>query len=646
MSENPPEADLYITGSDQVWNPLKIDDAYFLRFVPEHGIRASYAASMGISYIPEGSEQLFREYVEDMDYVSVRESTAKNLIEKYTYAQANVHIDPVLLLTQEHWKKIGFILCYILYRPQWLNQWLKKLHKATGMDIVAVTTDAYRNLYYNRVIRDAGPLDLLGLIRDAQFVVSSSFHGVALSIAMRKPFYAVVNPNAPSRIGDLLHSLQLNDRVIDETDKASIRDIDYTLAEKLLEELKGEAFKYLKFLLYQAEKKEGKNKEIQMKKGDITQVGNKCTACKACVNICPVNAIHFKTDEEGFAYPVIDEQKCIHCSKCVNKCHAIVKISNSKERSEAFYGWHKNQEIRRQSSSGGIFSAMSQWFLDRGGVVIGACYDPDKKGVFHMSSDNVEIGRFRRSKYVESDLGDTYTYIDAALKRDRYVLFCGTPCQCSGIRRVFGDVNKLILCDFFCHGVPSKRLFSDYIAYKEERRKESITDLAFRTKYYGWSQYGMDIKYKNYMEHTVGRCEWFFVASMLDNLFLRKSCYTCDKAMYHESDLTIGDFWGIVSYKPELNDNRGISVILSNSEKGKNLIQDIYKEVCLYPLEKGYLDYAFRVKTADKVLEKRDRIFKEYLRIGRDAFVKKYYRKRLLISKAVFNCKKHKFQQS
>ena len=207
-------------------------------------------------------------------------------------------------------------------------------------------------------------------------------------------------------------------------------------------------------------------------------------------------------------------------------------------------------------------------------------------------------------------------------------------------------MNKLILCDFFCHGVPSKRLFSDYIAYKEERRKESITDLAFRTKYYGWSQYGMDIKYKNYMEHTVGRCEWFFVASMLDNLFLRKSCYTCDKAMYHESDLTIGDFWGIVSYKPELNDNRGISVILSNSEKGKNLIQDIYKEVCLYPLEKGYLDYAFRVKTADKVLEKRDRIFKEYLRIGRDAFVKKYYRKRLLISKAVFNCKKHKFQQS
>lgn len=322
-----------------------------------------------------------------------------------------------------------------------------------------------------------------------------------------------------------------------------------------------------------------------------------------------------------------------------------VQKFNSKESCRAWYGWIKDSNVRMDSTSGGAFTAIADLVLAQGGEVIGAYFDPDEKIVKHGSSDTVPIERMRKSKYVESDTSQALGLIDNALTDGRTVLFCGTPCQCSGIRKCFGNREGLILCDFFCHGVPSGKVFKDFLELKERKKKSKITDYQFRTKDFGWSQYGIRTQYENgKTEKTAGRCEFFYTAAMLNDNFLRKSCYTCDKAMYHTADFTIGDFWGINKMDSSKYDNRGISVLISNTPYGDRLIPKLSESMELYTLEKHYLDYAFKVKTADKKLESRDNNFNEYKKNGIEAFIKKYYRKRLFLSRLMFALKKNKLK--
>lgn len=320
-----------------------------------------------------------------------------------------------------------------------------------------------------------------------------------------------------------------------------------------------------------------------------------------------------------------------------------LQMTNSKESCSAWYGWIKDDSIKRNSTSGGVFSAMAAYVLDKKGVVIGAYFDADSKTVKHGSSDYIPIERFRKSKYVESDMSEALFLIDAALSEGKMVLFCGTPCQCAGVRNLFGYNEKLILCDFFCHGVPSGRVFKDFLELKEKKAKKKIIDYQFRTKDFGWSQYGIATVYEDgEVDKTVGRCEFFYTATMLDDNFLRKSCYTCDKSLYHFADFTIGDFWGINNVAPSQNDNTGISILIANTQHGRSLIRPLQDLLELFPVETHFLDYAFKVKTSDKKLARRDINFKEYEKMGIEAFIKKYYKRRLFFSKVMFMLKKKK----
>ncbi len=648
-----PDADVYISGSDQVWNPLDINDAFYLRFVPKDKIRASYAASMGISYIPEGAKNIIKEYINDFDYISVRENTGKEMLSEITDKDINVNVDPVFLLDEDRWKSVGkkpdlnkpYILCYVLYRPVWLNGWLKKLHKKTGKQIVVVTTDAYRNIYHNKIIRNAGPFEFLGLLQNADFVVSTSFHGVALSIANKRPFYAAINENAPSRISDLLSLMKLEDRIISEKTDTVLCDLDYEEANKIIEAEREKSVNYLKQLITAPQKSEKKPKEKKLT-GNVSVVGDKCTACTVCKSVCNFGAITLKYDNEGFIYPEVDTEKCTNCGLCLKKCHAVSVRENTKETSKAFYGWHKDEEIRAESTSGGAFSALAKKVLGDNGLIIAAYFDAETKKVKHASSDDIDFARFRKSKYVESEMGESLSKIKEALSHNRKVIFCGTPCQCAGVRKMFGHDENLIICDFLCHGVPSAKVFKDFLELKESKAKKGITDYSFRTKDFGWSQYGIKVKYDNEKENnTVGRCEWFYVASMLEDLFLRKSCYTCDKTFYHDADITIADFWGVFAYNPKLNDNKGISLIFTNTQKGESVLNSILSDFELHPLDKKYADYTFKAKTGDKKISVRNREFDEYRNIGIKKYINKKYRLKMLKHRVMFNIKKRKLRR-
>lgn len=237
LAAAPPDADVYLTGSDQVWNTLNYQPINFLEFAPEGERRISYAASLGVDFIAEDHEIRVQQALSQFDAISVREKSAVRLLAPLVSQPVHVHVDPVLLLSMDEWRMISkpvdvlnepYILVYVLYRPEWLNAWLKRLHRETGMSIVLVDVHAWRNIYRNRMIRSAGPREFLWLFDNASTVVTSSFHGTAFSVVFEKDFYALPNPSAPSRIRSLLSLVGLERREVNEITSCNLPErIDY-----------------------------------------------------------------------------------------------------------------------------------------------------------------------------------------------------------------------------------------------------------------------------------------------------------------------------------------------------------------------------------------------------------------------------------
>ena len=246
LKQNPPKDGIYLAGSDQIFNPM-LADIYpdlFLQFGKKETKRISYAASLGVNNIPPDKQDIFKKYISVFDKVSLRESTCKDEVERLYGREVAVNVDPCLLLSKEEWDKIrcdsiskkvkkAYILVYLLYRPSWINQFLKKLHNETGYDIILLTQKIGKSIYNNYYAYEAGPSEFLDLIANAKMVISSSFHGNVFSIIYQKPFYAIVNPNSASRITELLTLFKLENRILKKDDTVSF-DIDYSKAEAIL----------------------------------------------------------------------------------------------------------------------------------------------------------------------------------------------------------------------------------------------------------------------------------------------------------------------------------------------------------------------------------------------------------------------------
>lgn len=245
MQKNPPKADVFLSGSDQVWNPTTIKPINFLEFVKDGTKKVSYAASLGVSKIPEHNKDQFKLLINEFDHISVREEQGRDVIKELTDKNIEVHLDPVFLLKKEDWSKLSsevpevdypYILCYILYRPSWLNEYLKKIHNKTGLKIVVIDNSPFRNIFHHKMVRNAGPREFLWLIENAENVITSSFHGTAFATLFNKPFYAAVNPNAPSRISNLLNKLNLNNRILETGNNIDFEDVSFIDANKVISE--------------------------------------------------------------------------------------------------------------------------------------------------------------------------------------------------------------------------------------------------------------------------------------------------------------------------------------------------------------------------------------------------------------------------
>lgn len=356
---------------------------------------------------------------------------------------------------------------------------------------------------------------------------------------------------------------------------------------------------------------------------------SKCSGCKACYNICPVNCIDMVVDEEGFWYPKVDEDKCIQCGLCEKVCPELNIYEDDKHfvTPHTFAAWNKNDKIRRVSSSGGIFTIIAEWIISNEGVVFGAGYDENFNVVHKEIITENDLEELRGSKYVQSDIGESYRRAKLHLKNNRLVLFTGNPCQIAGLYNYLDkDYPNLYTSDLVCHGVPSPKVFDKYKEYLEDKYGSKIKTISFRDKKHGWKTYSLSTKFSNGKEYSKNLKEDPFLLGFLRNYYLRPSCYACLYSKIPRSaDITLGDYWGVESRYPELDNNMGVSLLLVNSEKGIFLLESIKEGLEIYEID---LEHAIKhnpciIKPVNKPKD-RDKFFEDFNNKEFTDVIKKY----------------------
>ena len=311
---------------------------------------------------------------------------------------------------------------------------------------------------------------------------------------------------------------------------------------------------------------------------------NDCTACSACKASCPRNAISFVLQANGFYYPYIDVTKCSNCGLCEKTCPAL-HPTREDQNQDVYLAWNKKLDIRLESSSGGIFSVIANSVLSQNGIVCGAMYD-DKMNVIHgFAKDFEELKMLQGSKYVQSDIGNTFKVAKEYLKQGRLVYYTGTPCQIAGLKSfLFKDYKNLITSDLICHGVPSNALFQLQMKDLEKRLKQKIVDFKFRSKKRFGQGYDIQITSIDSSEKHI---KSFYNAELIPyfygfwkNITLRECCYECKYCTKdRRGDITLADYWTAKRDFSGIKMSKGLSLLLVNTDKGKQIIKQIKDEI-------------------------------------------------------------------
>lgn len=358
-----------------------------------------------------------------------------------------------------------------------------------------------------------------------------------------------------------------------------------------------------------------------------------CCGCTACVQKCPVQCISLKEDIEGFLYPFVNIKKCIECGLCEKVC-PIIHQYKILEPLKVYAARNLDENIRYQSSSGGIFTFLAEKVLNERGVVFGARYDENWE-VKHDFTENIEdLIYYRGSKYLQSRIEDSYQKIEAFLIEGRNVLFTGTPCQVAGLKRYLGrEYDSLLTVDFVCHGVPSPGVWRSYLdetmtrlcdrnsvpADPISKDKTCIESVSFRNKCLGWKKYCFTLTLsatsRSGIKNTVSLSEFFsdntFMKGFLANLYLRPSCYACPaKCGKSGSDITIGDLWGAPLIIGNEDDDLGTSLVLINKK-----VKYLSDSSCLWLKEIDYrsvLKYNPSIESSVSYSRKREQFYSDY----------------------------------
>lgn len=308
------------------------------------------------------------------------------------------------------------------------------------------------------------------------------------------------------------------------------------------------------------------------------KITENCIGCSACYYLCPCNAVDMVVNDRGFTVAKVNGDKCVGCNKCVSVCKETHTIGNGSS-SQAYHAYINNDEIRLKSSSGGVFTAIAQNVLNKSGVVFGAAFNGGNK-VEHVSINcSDDLCRLRGSKYVQSDINKVFPNVKEYLEKGVEVLFSGTPCQVSGLLGFLGkSYENLTTVDLICHGVTSPQFWNEYL--KIISKGSGISNVNFRDKITGWHRFSFSY-YKNGKKEEKLFIDDPFCFLFDKHYILSEACFECNFAGNpHKSDITLGDFWGVEKFPELFDDNKGVSLVFTNTDKGAELLKQA-ESVCL-----------------------------------------------------------------
>lgn len=635
LKNNCSSYDLLISGSDQVWNTdltKTFCPAYFLEFGKKEAVRISYAPSLGREDIDPKFEQFYRRYLKNFDYISVREKSMIPVFQKLTDTNITEVLDPTLLLDKEDYEKLKeptkyanekFIYVHFIGKDERLVEIADKISRDLGIKILH---NFHESLFDNELAcrYNESPKKIIDVVQKAEMIVTNSFHLTVLSLIYEKKFITIPHSKRPERMLNLLNMVGLSDHLV--TNVRLMDDINsykenYKKVKSILEEKRQQSFDFLEKAI---------NLEKPEKKSNYFTTNDKfdCYGCGLCASICPAKAITMEKDEEGFVYPKIDKDKCINCKLCERKC--IYKNNKNLLKNTItplVYGARiKDDNIRKNSASGGMFAALYKYVLSKNGYVVGVTYNENMEAEYSITNKEEICKKFMGSKYVAAKVGDIKEKVKERLENKDIVLFVGNPCQIVALKQYLGkkEYENLYLVEIICHGVCSPMVFDKYCKYLSNEYDSKINDFEFRNKKDGWNSANIKVKFKN-GENYIELAKYNnYNRAFLNNYLLRPSCYNCEfPGKNQHSDLTIGDFWGIDKVKKEENDNKGLSVIKVNTEKGIKLFEAIKPQIhyfetnykdgfkanhtfpCVYNLKReSLMKEAINTSNINKLLEK------------------------------------------
>ena len=565
---------LVICGSDEIWNIHNKDidlDFYSCGWV-KHIPKLAYAISSGNSKTSEYlNDPEFFNAVGDFCKILPRDQMTQSMISDITNVKESIVCDPTLLLGQDGFtltnkgKEFGkYILVYSYFLTRKEKKFIKKYARNNGLKIISPCI--YSSIADEVVYTSA--LDFPSLVFNAECVYTTTFHGTIFSLMFAKRFCAL---SRLPKVANLLEQLETYDHEL---------NLD---------------FSYDDFCA------------VLNKFADRSVIGDGLN--------------RLKSTSEDILWKAIEEIEN----------NGYTPIGNHYEsRCKYLYGYTKQDDIRRKSSSEGLFYELSQVILEDGGVVFGACYDKEMHQVVHKSTEETSIENMLKSKYVESKLGDTYKKIETYLKDGKKVLFCGTPCQAAGLynlkeKKWSRYKNQLFILDFLCEGVPSYKIFQEYIKDSENKSEKEIETIEFRSKSYGWNVHCMKIQYKDGTSRIIPSFSDSYMHTFIMDLTMnRRSCYACPFREKKYSDVTIGDFWKVSNVDKSCVDNKGVSAIFVNSEAGNILIEKARKNLYIKELEDRDILQMEQHLDTSLYLDKRNNFYTEFLSNGYNSAIRKY----------------------
>lgn len=605
--------DIFLLGSDQMWNyglSRPYGQSYFFDFVNDDKIKIAYATSFGKNKYngPDSERGITKTNLQRFDAISVRDDFSKKICENDFDTPAKLVLDPVFLCPVEKYHDLiretdfsvpeEFIFAYILDPNKEIGQSIQQVAESTKKKVIVVFNEASdvenckRNLDISssrvEYLTNTTVQEWLYLYKNARFVLTDSFHGSCFSIIFKKPFVVLKNNGrGGGRFSYLLGEFGLLNYMV-ESPKAIAEkffslglehQIDYDSVYKRIDVQKNLSMKWFEHALKTHEKKPVSMESKFGKTITMHLPVEECVGCGACVSTCPAKALELKPDEHGFYRSVLNETTCINCGKCLKVCPAYKLPSNPHTKTPNCYAAiASDAELLKKSSSGGIFSLLAKKAFEKQGVVGGAAWKDDLSVEHILIEQESELPKLRKSKYLQSYLGNIDAQVKKRLEQGQFVLFSGCPCQIAGLRAYLGkDYENLITVDLFCGNAPSAGFFQKYL---QDAFGDQVERYEFRDKSKGWNCIAVKADLKNGTQVLrQGTEQDAYQKAFHSHTMCAPHCQNCKyQQLPRFGDITIGDFWGISKRMPEFDYTKGVSVVLCNSEKGRAFFDQISEQ--------------------------------------------------------------------